>query len=311
MWTEEHDTIDLEHISSPTGRVMQNLELFGFRPNSDERDPRALPHKDDIAGAVTELFDTMTGTIDETGLAPELDDVLWSLVNLFHRSADRMQRQLDRNVDAQHHAQRAQDGSEVQSVLLEDLICEGQLISGKRDSFEEFRDRAADLFEMRTGSVWRPRTGTKIGHKTMTASVIDSRDFVAAKRTADIRPLSPVGTRIGFAGGLDCNDHETIWNVLDRVRAKHEDMVLIHGGSPRGAELIAAKWASNRKVVQIEFKPDWTRHAKAAPFKRNDALLDAMPVGIVIFPGSGITENLADKARRLGIPVWKFGAGRP
>ena len=66
-----------------------------------------------------------------------------------------------------------------------------------------------------------------------------------------------------------------------------------------------------RKVVQIEFKPDWTRHAKAAPFKRNDALLDAMPVGIVIFPGSGITENLADKARRLGIPVWKFGAGRP
>jgi hypothetical protein len=25
-------------------------------------------------------------------------------------------------------------------------------------------------------------------------------------------------------------------------------MVLLHGGSPKGAELIAAKWASNRKV---------------------------------------------------------------
>jgi len=26
------------------------------------------------------------------------------------------------------------------------------------------------------------------------------------------------------------------------------------------------------------------------------------------FPGTGIQDNLADKAKRLGIPVWKFGA---
>jgi len=32
-----------------------------------------------------------------------------------------------------------------------------------------------------------------------------------------------------------------------------------------------------------------------------------MPIGLVLFPGSGISENLADKARRLGIPVWRFG----
>ena len=32
-----------------------------------------------------------------------------------------------------------------------------------------------------------------------------------------------------------------------------------------------------------------------------------MPIGIVVFPGSGISENLADKARALGIPVWRFG----
>jgi hypothetical protein len=85
-------------------------------------------------------------------------------------------------------------------------------------------------------------------------------------------------------------------------------MVLLHGGSPKGAELIAAKWADNRKVPQIAFKPDWTKHAKAAPFKRNDAMLDVLPIG-VIFPGTGIQENLADKARKLGIPVMKFDGG--
>ena len=32
-------------------------------------------------------------------------------------------------------------------------------------------------------------------------------------------------------------------------------------------------------------------------------MLEILPTGVVISPGSGITGNLADKARRLGIPV--------
>ncbi|AUC13413.1 hypothetical protein FHR76_004658 [Rhizobium sp. RAS22] len=48
-----------------------------------------------------------------------------------------------------------------------------------------------------------------------------------------------------------------------------------------------------------------TRHAKAAPFRRNDEMLSVMPAGLIVFLGNGITGNLADKARRLGIPVWQ------
>jgi YspA, cpYpsA-related SLOG family len=110
-------------------------------------------------------------------------------------------------------------------------------------------------------------------------------------------------------GGLDFNDYRLIWDRLDKVHAKHPDMVLLHGGSPKGAELIAAKWATNRKVPQIAFKPDWAKHAKAAPFKRNDAILETLPIGVMVFPGTGIQDNLADKARKLGIPVWKVGSG--
>jgi hypothetical protein len=70
--------------------------------------------------------------------------------------------------------------------------------------------------------------------------------------------LLPAGPKIALTGGLDFNDHRLIWDRLDKVHAKHPDMVLLHGGSPKGAELIAAKWATNRKVPQIAFKPDWT-----------------------------------------------------
>ncbi|MTJ82863.1 MAG: DUF2493 domain-containing protein [Telmatospirillum sp.] len=119
--------------------------------------------------------------------------------------------------------------------------------------------------------------------------------------------MLPPGPKVAVTGGLDFNDHRLIWDKLDQVRAKHPDMVLLHGGSPKGAERIAAAWADNRKVPQIAFKPDWTRHAKAAPFKRNDVLLATLPVGVIVFPGTGIQDNLADKAKALGIPVIRFG----
>jgi hypothetical protein len=134
------------------------------------------------------------------------------------------------------------------------------------------------------------------------------RDYLAARRRAETELRIPAGTRIAFTGGMDCNDHHRIWAVLDKARAKHPDMVLLHGGSPKGAERIAACWADHHKVAQIVFKPDWTRHAKAAPFKRNDQMLEALPAGLVAFPGSGISANLADKARKLGIPVWHHSA---
>ena len=55
-------------------------------------------------------------------------------------------------------------------------------------------------------------------------------------------------------------------------------------------------------------KPDWQRHGRAAPFRRNEELLDLLPKGVIAFPGSGITEDLVDRARQLGISVMRAAA---
>jgi hypothetical protein len=228
--------------------------------------------------------------------------------NVFHQAVARVERQLDHNEQAQRRSQKEQDGSEVRSVELERLTAEGLTMIERRNAMEMFRDQAADQFERRTGSSWRPRSGSMVNHRTLTSALIDSRDFINARRRADTELLLPAGPKVALSGG-DFNDHRLIWDKLDKVHAKHPDMVLLHGGSATGAERIAARWADHRGVPQVAFKPDWSKHKKAAPFKRNDAMLQVLPVGVLIFPGTGIQENLADKAKVFGIPVWKFTAG--
>ncbi len=309
--TTEHDDTGLEppHTSSPTDHVLAELQLYGYRPFQDEPDLRPLPEAKAVTGAVADIFDALAVTLGDTRLEPDLEDLLWSTVNLFHRAVKRIERELDDNEQAQRRSQKEQDGSEIRSVELERLTSEGQTLIERRNAMEFFRDRAADQFERHTGSSWRPRSGSMVNHSTLTSSMIDSRDFLAAKRRSQSEVLLPAGPKIAFTGGFDFNDHRLIWSRLDKVHAKHPGMVLLHGGSPKGAERIAARWADHRKVPQIAFKPDWTKHAKAAPFKRNDQMLDVLPIGVMVFPGSGIQDNLAGKARRLGIPVWKVGEG--
>ena len=256
---------------------------------------------DQLEAAISDIFDIFAGAFQDTGLEPDLDDLLWRLTDLFHKKAARVQRQLDDNEDRQKRGQQEQDGSEVRSVELETLIAQGQSLIERREAFEQIRDLAAERYETETGSAWRPRAGSLVNHKHLTAAMIDSRDFVAARRRADTELMLPKGPKIAFSGGADYADHKRIWAVLDKVFAKHPDMVLLHGGTPKGAEKAAACWAGNRSVTQIAFKPDWTRDGKAAPFKRNDRMLDIVPTGVIVFPGSGITGNLADKAKKLGI----------
>ncbi|WP_291298489.1 DUF2493 domain-containing protein [Elioraea sp.] len=305
--SSDRDDFEPHHTSSPTDHVLTELQLYGFRPFQDELDPRPLPEGNTVAGAIADIFDALIVTLQDTRLEPDLDDLLWSTVNLFHRATGRIERELDDNEQAQRRSQREQDGSEVKSVELERLTAEGQTLVERRDAFELMRDQAAEHFEHHSGSSWKPRSGSMVNHKATTSAMIDSRDFLAAKRRAETEVMLPTGPKIALTGGLDFNDHRLIWAKLDQVHAKHADMVLMHGGSPKGAERIAARWADHRQVPQIAFKPDWTKHAKAAPFKRNDQMLEILPIGVIVFPGTGIQENLADKARKLGIPVWKFG----
>src|SRR3546814_12884496 len=99
--------------------------------------------------------------------------------------------------------------------------------------------------------------------------MIDSRDFLAARKRAKNEVLLPAGSKIALTGGLDSNDHRLIWAKLDPVHAKHPDLLLSPGGSLPGAERIAARRAAHRTAPQLALTPAWTNHAKPAPSHRH------------------------------------------
>src|SRR5499425_3585437 len=115
--TTNHDDLEFSslHTSSPTDSVLTELQLYGHRPFQDEPDPRPLPEANAIAGAVADIFDALVATLSDTRLEPDLEDLLWSTVNVFHRAIDRIERELDDNEQAQRKSQKEQDGSEIRS----------------------------------------------------------------------------------------------------------------------------------------------------------------------------------------------------
>src|SRR3546814_17124405 len=88
----------------------------------------------------------------DTRLEDDLNDVLWNLVNIFHRKIANLDRALDDNEQAQRRSQREQDGSEAQSVELERLTAQGISIIERRNAFEDFREIGASWFEKYTFS---------------------------------------------------------------------------------------------------------------------------------------------------------------
>ena len=103
--------------------------------------------------------------------------------------------------------------------------------------------------------------------------MIDSRDFVAARRRAETEVHLPPGPRIAFSGGVDYQNVDRIWAALDKVHGKHPDMVLLHVVPGRRAHRSQMGRASQRRSGRVQARLDHDK--QAAPFKRNDQMLEA------------------------------------
>ena len=304
------DTASAAPSASATATVCESMALFGASPERGELDSRVVWDEDDTLEALSEAIRVIVDgiTVDGTQMADEREPLMWGFVNMLHSQVLRLDRAVDRIAPEMRDLERAQDGTEVKAHELETLTDRAQSLGDRRDAFEKMRDLAADAYRSETGDTWRPRHGSHTSQTSqLTSAAIDARDFRRARKDRETQAHLPDGTLVAITGGKTVSDADAVWTTLDSARAKYGDMVLLHGGGP-GVEKIAASWAEARGVNQVVCRPDWNAHGKAAPFRRNDDLLNLLPKGVIAFPGSGITGNLVDKAKQLGIPVMNVKA---
>lgn len=287
--------------TSSTQAIMDSMAVYATGPVPREHD--TMPEDRDFCASaravITEVFDTFQNTPMET----YAEEVAWGMVNTVHRKLGRMNEQLDRHMYTARTVSDEQDGSEVMSTELETINLKVKCLNEDVEVMQDFRDAMCEAYAEGAGKPWLPVSGTRRRSKVLTSAMIDAREARKAKVAADLEANTAEGTRVGFSGGMDFQDYAKVFDVLSRVKNLHPDMVLVHTGQSKGADLFARRWAEANDVTTIAYTPDFGKGGKAAPFKRNDQMLRDGVAGLVVFPGNGIVKNLEEKAKKQGIPV--------
>ena len=222
--------------ATSTVTVCETMALFGAAPERGERDSRVVWDEDDATEALSEAIRIMVEgiAVDGTQMADEREPLMWGLVNMLHSQVNRLDRAVDRLVPEIKDMQRAQDGSEIAAWELELATEKARNLGDRRDAFEKMRDIAANAYLAATGDQWRPRAGSHTSQTgALTSAAIDARDFVRARKDRETRAHLPEGTLVAVTGGKQVEDPEAVWSVLDKTRAKHPDIVILHGGRTR------------------------------------------------------------------------------
>ncbi len=260
-----------------------------------------MPDPDVAQAAIEMMLATVFDLFRDTRMEDFASEVAWGIANSFHVVAKRLDDREDSMSNRLQEKLREYDPSEVYATDLEDLTMQARSLAECRDAMECMRDHAAKIYLVETGRPFSPVRGSRVSSKT-NASMIEARDYLASQRAQRREQYAPSGPVVVFSGGQQFTDIALVQDYLDSIRTRIPSMVLATTAQNKGADVIAAAWASRSNVPVILCKPDNSRGA-SAPYQRNARMLQFKPVEAIICTGGGIQANLADRLRESRIPL--------
>jgi hypothetical protein len=267
----------------------------------DEPERLEMPCPQQARAAVELMMQTLFDVFRDTRMEEFARDLAWGFANSFHIVAKRIEGREDDAAKKLGELARAYDPSEGYARDLEDtqLLC--QTLEGCRAAMECMRDHAAETYRVETGHPFSPTRGSRVS-SALNASMIEARDYLAARARNRREEYAPEGPIVAFSGGQAWHDHDMLWARLDAIRTRIPEMVLATTAQVKGCDAIASAWASSRGVKTIAFRLDRSLGNRAA-FVRNDRIVSLKPVEAIVCEGSGIQSNLAQKLRQANVPL--------
>jgi hypothetical protein len=124
-----------------------------------------------------------------------------------------------------------------------------------------------------------------------------------------ITPIDPVAITPEDTGRLGIRTGDLAWIETPGGRG-HATRMLPHGVMP-GALAIAHGYGHRENSAPAPVASAQPPSLPSTvPPPTSSSTTSASPIGVLNFPGTGIEDNLSDTAKRLDIPVWKFGGAR-
>lgn len=277
---------------------MAKLSIVG------EAEKLEMPDPDQAAAAVEQMLSTMFDVFRDTRMEEFAADLAWGFVNSFHMVAKRIEGREDDAAKKLGDLVRSYDPSEIYAVELEEtqLLC--QTLEGCAEAMRCMRDHAGEVYRIETGRPFSTVRGSRVSSK-LTASMIDGADYLAARAAKKREEHNPTGPVVAFSGGMEWHDHEQLFERLDQIKRRIPSMVLMTTAMNKGADAIAAAWASSRDVKLVRMMLE-RRHGNKAGFLRNDRIASLRPFEAVVCEGSGVQIDFARKMRTAGVPLHVF-----
>lgn len=266
--------------------------LVGDLSNFDQQvlaleDSRPYPVEDALRQLGTAIITELLDLTANTGLEDYQSLIAEAFIGGIHSAAQRIEREADRARDDVNRLHRDFDGSEVADHELQEAISKTRRADVALMAVEYIRDEAAAVYTVDTGEVWTPWQGNVRASKT-TAAQIQAKDYLKAVKVAKSQLVPPGTEVVAFRGSKDATtqvDAERIFDALNWAKTNYPNMALAVSTAP-GADAIALRWATSKKVNVIRINTDFTKFKTAAPFRANDEMLKLDPVCSFTLPAS-------------------------
>jgi hypothetical protein len=278
------------------------IELYGLE-DGERILNLPFPEEAKTAEVTAEAFDLFVNLYRNTGMEGKLEGLMWGFVNLLHRQHERENQNADRLGIDLKISREEQDGSEVRSTELENLIARAHHAENCLSVIEDARAAAIDRYEAYFKRIWTPASGS-LPARPLTAAMIEAKDFQRARREKAALAFDPSGIPVIAFGDRGYTNYEEVFRCLDWLKSQVETMVLHHPGDDKGFSAIARDWARSRNVNQVGWEPDFNKNKKSAAFLRNDDMLKINPAAVILFGEAPITKNIGDKAQIKGFKTF-------
>jgi hypothetical protein len=115
--------------------------------------------------------------------------------------------------------------------------------------------------------------------------------------------------RVLVTGSREWTNNHLVYEELGKIASEvgWDNMVIIHGACPRGADRFADLWAGAHDTGVIRCPADWRKHGRPAGFRRNAEMV-ALGANVCLAfykqgAGNKGTDHCARLAEAAGIPV--------